>query len=123
MDKITHNIRLAKWLKIVQECTSSGLTKREWCLQNGIDSRIYYYWQRKVRIEAHTGTKLITPKQPPAKAFVELSVPRNEIPVSQPKGENPSDIIIIKDAITINIKNSASPELLQVVLQGLSYAQ
>ena len=41
--------RLSDWARIVQEQQASGLNKREFCQQNGITERQFYYWLKKVR--------------------------------------------------------------------------
>lgn len=41
--------RLNDWAQIIQEQQASGLTKREFCQQNGITERQFYYWLKKVR--------------------------------------------------------------------------
>lgn len=41
--------RLSDWAQIVQEQQASGLNKREFCQQNGITERQFYYWLKKVR--------------------------------------------------------------------------
>ena len=41
--------RAETWATLIQECNSSGLTKREFCLQRGISEKSYYYWLRKLR--------------------------------------------------------------------------
>ncbi|BAK47241.1 hypothetical protein CXIVA_12750 [Clostridium sp. SY8519] len=47
MDQITHKVRDQHWLRVIQECKASGLTRREWCQQNGISTKTFYYHQRK----------------------------------------------------------------------------
>ena len=34
---------------LIQECNSSGLTKREFCQRRGISEKSLYYWLRKLR--------------------------------------------------------------------------
>lgn len=34
---------------LIQECYSSGLTKRAFCQQHGISEKSLYYWLRKLR--------------------------------------------------------------------------
>ena len=41
--------RAQTWAMLIQECNSSGLTKREFCQQRGISEKSYYYWLRKLR--------------------------------------------------------------------------
>ena len=52
MDKITHEARLQSWSQIVRDCCESHLNKSEWCRQNGISLKSFYYWQRRVRQSA-----------------------------------------------------------------------
>ena len=39
MDQITQKVRDQHWLRVIQECNASGLTRREWCQQNGISTK------------------------------------------------------------------------------------
>ena len=53
--------RLQEWAQMVQERQSSGLSNREFCRQNGISEKTYYYRLRQLResVIAHseqTGT-------------------------------------------------------------------
>ena len=43
MDKITSDVRRQQWLDIIQACNASGLTKKAWCEQNGINIKSFYY--------------------------------------------------------------------------------
>lgn len=52
MDKISHvktNMRIRAWADMIRERNESGLTTSEWCINNGINLKTYYYRQRKVR--------------------------------------------------------------------------
>ena len=49
MDKQSLAIRTRQWYEIVLEANSSSLSKREWCRQNNISTKSFYYWQRKLR--------------------------------------------------------------------------
>ena len=41
--------RVQEWTMLIQECSASGLTKREFCRQRGISEKSFYYWLRKLR--------------------------------------------------------------------------
>ena len=41
--------RLQEWTQIHQRCRESGLSNREYCRQNGISEKTFYYWLRKLR--------------------------------------------------------------------------
>lgn len=34
---------------LIESCLSSGLTKREFCQQQGIKLSLFYYWQKRYR--------------------------------------------------------------------------
>ena len=48
---VRDSCRAQSWALVVQECESSGLTKREFCRQHGINEKSYYYWLRKLRAQ------------------------------------------------------------------------
>ena len=55
--KIAKELRLSHWAGIIRERKHSGLSVIEWCKNNDISQKTYYYWQRKVR-EAMCGELL-----------------------------------------------------------------
>ena len=61
MDKEAAAIRFANWEQLIVAANSSGLRKREWCAQNGITEKSFYYWQRKVREKAIETMKALKP--------------------------------------------------------------
>lgn len=49
MDSKTAEIRYGKWVQVIQDWSSSGLSKRDYCQGNGIDEKQFYYYQRRIR--------------------------------------------------------------------------
>lgn len=47
--QVRNEYRLRQWTQIIRQCQSSGLTNREYCAQNGISEKTYYYWLKKIR--------------------------------------------------------------------------
>ena len=41
--------RLQEWAQIYRRCRESGLSNREFCRQNGIAEKTFYYWLKKLR--------------------------------------------------------------------------
>ncbi|MGN1100717.1 MAG: IS66 family insertion sequence element accessory protein TnpA [Huintestinicola sp.] len=41
----------AEWAERIRQCRESGLTVSEWCRQNSINPKTYYYHLRKIRKE------------------------------------------------------------------------
>ena len=49
MDAITAKIRYQRWVQVIQDWNNSGLSKRDYCQQNAIDEKQFYYYQRRIR--------------------------------------------------------------------------
>ena len=41
-----------QWLELITQCRSSGLTDRQWCIENGIPVSTFYYHVRALRKKA-----------------------------------------------------------------------
>lgn len=115
MEAVTHQIRLANWLPIIQECRSSGMTVKAWCSQNNINEKQFYYWQRRIRKEAANELQLTVAKN--SGPFVELAPPA-EVPA-----DTAADIILHVGNFQLDIRNSASPALLEHLLRVVSHAE
>ena len=50
MDQEVNIIRTENWKRLIMEANRSGLSKSEWCRQNGINIKTFFYWQRKIRL-------------------------------------------------------------------------
>ena len=82
MGKVSSEIRTVKrqlmleeWEKQVIDCRSSGLTVQEWCRQNGVNDKTYYYHLRQVRekcLEARAEKAEKTSEQENIQAVVPL---------------------------------------------------
>ena len=49
MDTNTAEIRYQRWVQVIQDWSKSGLSKRDYCQQNEIDEKQFYYYQRRIR--------------------------------------------------------------------------
>ena len=58
---VRNEYRAQVWTTLIQECNSSGLTKREFCQKRGISEKSFYYWLRKLRSQMAeaTGPRLV----------------------------------------------------------------
>ena len=46
---VREEYRLQEWAQIHRRCKESGLSNREFCRQNGIAEKTFYYWLKKLR--------------------------------------------------------------------------
>ena len=61
--------RAQNWAMVIQECSNSGLSNREFCRQRGISEKTYYYWLRKLRSQmAETVAPQLVPLEPVAES-------------------------------------------------------
>ena len=83
MEQSTHVIRVKEWSKIIQDCYTSGLTQKEWCMQNHINEKSFYYWQRVIRKETLAKCPLLSSDV--QTTFVELPSPKfsAEVPMNE----------------------------------------
>lgn len=42
-------LKAEKWLAIIRECINSNLSNEEWCEQNNVSIKSYYYYLAKLR--------------------------------------------------------------------------
>ena len=49
MDATTAEIRYQRWVQVILDWSNSGLSKRDYCQQNAIDEKQFYYYQRRIR--------------------------------------------------------------------------
>lgn len=56
MDQLTREVRYSKWAEIVMAANNSGLTKAEFCRQNEIDNKSFFYYQRWIRQGLYNAT-------------------------------------------------------------------
>ena len=103
MDKVSSEIRTVKrqlmleeWEKQVVDCRSSGMAVKEWCRQNGVNDKTYYYRLRQVRekrLEARAEEAEKTSEQeniqavvplPMKPAYGEIRIEKNGLHISLP---------------------------------------
>ena len=95
--KVKKEIKLAQWAEMIRQRNESGLTVTDWCRQNSINIKTYYYRLKRVRqavcneIEQHdivrvepiAGTEITTEK-------IELSI--GDVKISLPDDFNESTL-------------------------------
>ena len=128
MDRITHQVRLANWTKIIEQCNNrpAGTTAKQWLSDNGISNKSYYYWLRKIRQEAYAGKGMelpatnSLPEQPPAVTFAEIPLPKQQTSITD---AFKADAVIHTGAMVIGISNTISDTLLSRLLEVAHHAR
>jgi hypothetical protein len=105
------NLQHHSWAIMVQEQTRSGLSIRDWCSQNNISTKTFYYRRKQVRSEI---------LQAASPVFAELIPPEGDR-VSSADGFRPQLTISIKDAV-IGVDQGTPQQLLASVLEVMRNA-
>ena len=109
MDHITHEMRLANWRQIVEQCQARprGQNAKEWLAANGINEKQYYYWQRRIREEVYCQMEGNLPA-----VGNNYTVSFAELPLQSLTGTGPHsfrpDAVIRTSKVTIELSNSVS---------------
>ena len=45
--ELKHRVRLEDWTQRIKDCRSSGQSVKSWCAGNGINTKTYYYWEKR----------------------------------------------------------------------------
>ena len=122
MDKTTHEVRLHQWKEIIQAQLASGQNKREWCRENGISEKQFFYWQRRLRkemYEAQTGA-LVSVTQDSAKSLVEVPLFSASANIAA-NGFHPDAVIAIGN-ITVGVTANIPETLLMSIGKMIRHA-
>ena len=121
MDKTTHEVRLVQWQEIIQTQLASGQNKREWCRENGISEKQFFYWQRRLRKELYESQAgaLVSVSQKSAKSLGE--VPGNTSANTVASGFRPEAVIAVGN-VTIGVTANISESLLMSIGKMIRHA-
>ena len=112
MDLNTTQNTQRDWNKLIQEASSSGLSKAEWCRRHNIKPKSLYYYEHKQRIEQEScATDLQT-------SFVEFTVQEKVTPVD---ASRPA-IMVRFGKFQISIEDNTNEATLEMVLRALQNA-
>ena len=99
-------IRLQEWQERIKECRSSGLPVTQWCQENNIGIKRYYYWHRKLwKREVRQFAEAERKNEPMQFARIEVQSTGNH------------EIKIQKNGWIIEVGNGADPQMLRQIMQ------
>lgn len=93
------------------DCRQSGMSVKRWCDENGVSSKTYYTWQKKVFSVMVEQQKLQSEAEGQERCFVELPAP-------QQIQQAPSDLVasVQVGQASVNIYSGADPKLAQALV-------
>lgn len=125
LDAITtkKQLKLARWAAIVQDFQNSSLKLKDWLALNNLSKDQFYYWRKKVE-EACLTQAITTLVEIPVNETKQLPVITTQKEVIPSAGVNSevSATLRVND-ISIDIYNSASKELLTLLMEVVVHAK
>lgn len=126
MDACTHEIRNARWKKIIEQCQNrpKGQTTKQWLAENQVSEKSYYYWLRKTRKivydQLSDSSTLPLVQEKSEITFAEMPIPPQ---ISSDYSASFQPAAVIKtNTVTVALSNSISDELLTRILREVSHA-
>ena len=113
---VATQMRHRTWMEDYARQQESGLTVKQWCKENGIIPKTFYYRLRVLREEA-CSIMDIEPNKPSVKREPEFV----RVGLSKAAGSS-SGIRIKLDSAEINISPDASNEHVRMVLEAIAHA-
>ena len=127
-DRITHDIRRSNWLEILNRSQQRPVhtTIKQWCLDNGISEKSYYYWQRKFRQEAAGQVSVPSATDSVPVTFAEIPFayrdkPSGSAPTDTVAAVQPTAVFKYKD-LTVAVTNEISDTLLSRIIREVTHA-
>ena len=117
MDKISRiktDLLMREWAEMVQECQSSGLTVKEWCINNDVNIKTYYYSLKRVR-DFIFDNRLANITDDCSSAHHDI-VP---VPVNPAADNDTQQIKITASNISVELPANIQPQLLKAAIEGL----
>ena len=119
VQKLTHEVRIQQWRKIVTDCRNSGKTIKAWCTENNINIKTYYHWQKTVcqqtcrELAIHQNQLPVAIPAVKTPAFVELRNPSNHA--------GQLAVTIQHNHTEIHIYRSADAELVETAIAAMKH--
>ena len=137
MDQEVNIIRIENWKRLILEANNSGLSKTEWCRQNNINIKTFFYWQRKVRLmeaqkalssselpSVSTGQKAaISPDfVDMTHLYKETTAPTESVPSGNSQSGFAPQLMLLADQYRILIGEDVREQTLSTVLRAIKHA-
>ena len=90
---IKQDVRMNEWMSQIQAQKASGMTIQQWCEENGVNIKTYYYRLRKVREQCVDVAPAIVPLSVPSQQGSDIIIKKGDLQISLPPNI-PQDTLI-----------------------------
>ena len=91
---VKQEVRLREWSEQIKAQQESGLTVQEWCAENGLSPKTYYYRLRRLREQCMGSVPSIVPIAAPS-SHSEIRIEKNGLQISLPTDISPETLIAL----------------------------
>ena len=81
---IRQAVRLQEWTELIKAQQASGLTVPQWCVENSIKTKSFYYRLRKVREQYIRSAQAVVPLTVPQQQSADIRIEKNYLHISLP---------------------------------------
>lgn len=112
----SHNYKMQLWTSRIQECRASSQTVADWCSENDISIKSYYYWMRKIKSEAFEAL----PAERKSKVLPQKrDNPFAEVALTEKTRANACAIKIHVSGLLLEIQNGADRQTVEHTLHAI----
>ena len=94
ISEVKQEIRLRKWSEQIERQQSSGMSVEQWCVENRINPKTYYYRLRKVREQCVAAQPAIVPIAMSDESG-NIRIEKNGMSITLPCGIAPETLIAL----------------------------
>ena len=91
---VKQEVRLQEWSAQVEAQQASGLTVQQWCMENGVNPKTYYYHLKKVREQFLDSFPAIVPLNVPQQS-ADIRIEKNGLQISLPANISPDTLLAL----------------------------
>ncbi len=91
---VKQDVRLQEWSAQIEAQQASGLTVRQWCIENGVKPKTYYYHLKKVREQFLDSSPTIVPLNVPQQS-ADIRIEKNGVQISLPVNISPDTLLAL----------------------------
>lgn len=118
--EVTMNKRksVEEWRTIIETARNSGLSDKDWCLENDVSINTFYYNVRRLRLHACVVPTSTQKHISPVQDVVPIKIVDDAKDRIYTKAETTA-ISINCNGLEINISNNASPDIIKAVVGAI----
>ena len=96
---VKQDVRLREWAEQLEAQQASGLTVPQWCAENGIKTKSFYYRLRRVREQYIQSAQAVVPMTVPQQQTADIRIEKNGVRISLPTSITQDTLLALVNAL------------------------